>query len=1151
MGALIRSMNWAKTPLGPIESWSPSLRMMIRFLLANRFPLLLWWGPRYVSIYNDPYCPVLGTKHPWALGLPVSECWSEIWHILQPLIDTPFNGGPATWNDDIFLEINRYGFVEETHFTIAYSPVPDDTVPGGIGGVLATVHEITEKVVSERRVVALRDLGARVGDAKTAEEACAIAAQTLAGHARDVPFVLLYLLDSESTQAHLAGAAGVAMGEDISPAEIDLSESEGAAWPFAEVKARGSMQLVTSLGERFAAVPPGPWSGPPDTAVVVPIPSNISQVVAGFMVAGLSARLKFDEYYLDFLELVRTQVATAVANARAYESERRRAEALAELDRAKTAFFSNVSHEFRTPLTLLLGPLEDILAGQKGPLPPESREELDVAHRNALRLLRLVNTLLDFSRIEAGRAQASYEPTDLAALTADLASVFRSAIERAGLRLLVDCPPPPKGTEVYVDRDMWEKVVLNLVSNAFKHTFEGEIAVSLRPGADGTALELAVRDTGTGIPEDELPRLFERFHRVQGARARTYEGTGIGLALVQELVKQHGGTIAVESRVDAGTAFTVSIPTGKAHLPTERIGAARSLASTATGAAPFVEEALRWLPTGDEAPLGVDVGERSAGKEALFGLVRADDARAPGARSARVLLADDNADLRAYMTRLLRGRYDVEAVADGGAALEAARARPPDLVLADVMMPGLDGFALLRSLREDPSFRELPVILLSARAGEESRVEGLEAGADDYLVKPFSARELLARVGSHIELARLRTEAAQRERAARDEVELERARLLESEERLRLALEAGAMGTWDWDPASGRIVWSKDTERLYGLEPAAFDGTYETYMGLIHAEDRADLAATIDRAAEHGEDFAVEHRAIWPDGTVRWLAGRGRAYLDAAGHLLRMAGTVIDVTERRQAEEERERLEREKDAFLATASHDLKNPLASIKGNAQLIGRQVARGVVDPARLTAGLASIDSAASQMVALIDALLDLTRLRLGQPLDLERALTDLVALARRVAAEQQATTERHRIVVEAAEAELVGAWDARRLERVLGNLLSNAVKYSPRGGRIVVAVAREDDADGAWALLAVRDRGLGILAQDRPHIFEHFYRAANVASAIAGTGIGLAGARQIVEQHGGSITVESRDGEGSTFTVRLPLAPDLPGGVPAGD
>jgi len=527
MGALIRAMDWSATPIGPMESWSPSLRMMVRFLLANRFPLLLWWGPDYISIYNDPYRPILGAKHPWALGKPVRECWHEIWHVLQPLIDTPFKGGPSTWNDDIQLEINRHGFLEETHFTIAYSPVPDDTVAGGVGGVLATVHEITEKVVAERRVVALRDLGAGVGEASTAEQACSLAAAALARHAKDVPFALLYLLDDGGRQARLAGAAGFT-SDAPGPQIVDLGDAAADPWRLAEAL-RTQAAVVTPLGEHAAAPPPGPWSDPPSKALVLKVPSNKPHEPAGVLVAGVSARLKLDDYYRDFLGLVAAQVASAVARARAYEEERQRAEALAAIDRAKTAFFSNVSHEFRTPLTLMLGPLEDALAK---PVGAPSRDDLSVMYRNTLRLLKLVNSLLDFARSEAGRVQASYEPVDLAALTRDLASAFRSAVEKGGVRFEVDCPPLPQ--PVYVDRSMWEKVVLNLLSNAFKYTLEGEITVSLTRIDD--RVELRVRDTGTGIPATELPHIFERFHRIEGSRPhprrhgnRPGPGTGPGI----------------------------------------------------------------------------------------------------------------------------------------------------------------------------------------------------------------------------------------------------------------------------------------------------------------------------------------------------------------------------------------------------------------------------------------------------------------------------------------------------------------------------------------------------------------------------------------------------------------------------------------------
>jgi PAS domain S-box-containing protein len=751
MGALIRSIDWSKTPLGPPGSWSLSLRMMVTFLLANRFPLLLWWGPEYVQIYNDAYRPIPGTKHPQSMGQRARDCWPEIWHIIGPLIDTPFRGGPATWSDDLALEVHRHGFTEETHCTVAYSPVPDETAPGGIGGVLATVHETTPQIVQQRRVVVLRDLGARAMEAKSAEEACVIAAQALAQHPRDVPFALIYLLDGEGTTARLAASAGIEMGTPASARVVDLTRpgtlNEG--WPLARAASFEQAQLVSDLAACFGpAVPAGPWSDPPSQALVLSIPSNIQHRPAGILVAGVSIRLELDELYRSFFELATTQVATAIANARAYEEERKRAEALAEIDRAKTLFFSNVSHEFRTPLTLMLGPLEDLLRSEHG-VGSEARAQLDVMHRNGLRLLKLVNTLLDFARIEAGRAQASYEPVDLCAFTAELGGVFRSAIERAGLRFNVECQPLPD--VAYVDREMWEKVILNLLSNAFKFTFEGEITLAVRRAGDGA--EVSLRDTGVGIAAEELPRLFERFHRVRGARSRSHEGTGIGLALVRELVRLHGGTVRIESEPHRGTTFTIALPLGKAHLPLERIGAARTLASTALTGHAYVEEAARWLPD-----------------DVLTEVVPTHDTSVASAGS-RVLVADDNADMREYLRRLLGAHWTVETVADGAAALTAARERPPDLVLTDVMMPRLDGFELLRALRAEPRTATVPVVLLSARAGEESKLEGLDAGADDYLIKPFSAHELIARVNVHLQLGRMRRETGSRLREARERFE--------------------------------------------------------------------------------------------------------------------------------------------------------------------------------------------------------------------------------------------------------------------------------------------------------------------------------------------------------------------------------------------
>ena len=889
MGTLIRAFDWSKTPLGPYETWSPALRMMVGFLLANRFPLLLWWGPDYISIYNDPYRSILGKKHPWGLGRPVSECWSEIWHVLKPLIDTPYKGGPATWNDDILLEINRNGFVEETHFTIAYSPVPDDTASGGIGGVLATVVEITEKVIGERRIVGLHDLGAS-SDAKTAEEACAIAARTLARHDKDVPFAALYLLNPDGT-ARLAGTAGVALPNILCPPSIALDDAS-PLWPLASAARAGEMEVVDDPAARFGTdVPPGPWADPPRQAVVIPIPSNIPRQLAGFVVAGVSARLQLDEQYRRFYELLASQIATAIANARAYEEERKRAEALAAIDRAKTAFFSNISHEFRTPLTLMLGPLEDALA-EAGGRPPAEFERLELAHRNSLRLLKLVNTLLDFSRIEAGRIEASYEPVDLARVTADLASVFRAAIERAGMRLTVDCPALPE--PVYVDREMWEKIVFNLLSNAFKFTFTGEIEVSLR--ATGNEVELSVRDTGTGIAPEEIPHLFERFYRIKGAHGRSYEGSGIGLALVEELVKLHGGSVRVESEIDRGSRFIVSLKQGKVHLPAGRIGEARSLPSTGLAGDAYVQEALRWLPDSRSADLP---SEPPSGK--------------------RILLADDNADMRDYVRRLLTQRgHSVESVADGAAALRAARESKPDLILSDVMMPGMSGLELVQALRSDRAVAATPIILLSARAGEEARIEGMQAGADDYLTKPFSARELLIRVETRLSLTHSRHEIA------------------EAQQRLAAIVEFSDDAIISKNLKGVIVSWNRGAERLFGYTAAEAIGKPVT---MLIPPDRQNEEPGIIERIRHGEPIdhyeTIRRRK---DGSLVDISLSVSPVRNSRGRVIGASKIARDISQRRQAESTRHLL-------LGELNHRVKNTLATV----QAIAQQTLRTTRDPA----------------------------------------------------------------------------------------------------------------------------------------------------------------------------------------------------------
>ncbi len=875
MGQRIRTHNWSLTTLGPVDTWPQSLKTALRIMLDSRYPMFVWWGQERINFYNDAYIPVLGKRHPQALGQRAMGIWGEIWPVIGPQSDIVLNEGRATWNEDTLLLMERNHFLEETYFTFSYSPLPNDE--GGIGGVFCACTEETQRVLSQRRLRTLRDVADQPAQAKTAEHACKLAVATLAENPYDLPFVALYLL--QGAQANLSGAAGLNANSPACPRQIHLNDAL-PTWPFAEVYQTGKAAIVPHLPERFGSLPGGAWPESPLQAIVLPLAKPGQLQPTGFLVAGLSPRLAVDEHYLAFLDLLGRHVATAVANARAYEEERRRAEALAELDRAKTTFFSNITHEFRTPLALMLGPMEAIL-DQSPELPQAAREQLDMVHRNSLRLLKLVNTMLDFSQIEAGRIRASYEPVDLARYTAELTSVFRTAIEQAGLRLVVSCPPLSE--PVYVDRDMWEKIVLNLLSNAFKFTLAGEIEVSLT--AENNHALLTVCDTGVGIPTAEIPKIFDRFHRVRESRGRSYEGTGIGLALVQELVRHHGGTVRAASVVNEGTEFVVSIPFGTEHLDPQRVAPETAMQRSTTGAEAFVQEALRWLPEGAleeaaERPFHLD-------PIALLEPIPQWDNRTDEADRPRIVWADDNADLREYVTRLLADHFEVTAVANGQTALSLIRANPPDLVLTDVMMPGLDGVELLKAIRTDPRLQDLPVMLLSARAGEEARIEGLEAGADDYLIKPFSWRELLARVEGHIRLSRMRHK--------------NRAALRASEARFRTMADSAPVLIWISGPEKQFTWFNEKWLAFVGRTMAEVLGSGWTEN--IHPDDFAHCLKTYNRSFENREPFSIEARLQRHDGVYRWMLNNGIPLYDPDGRFTGYIGSCIDIHDSKQAEQ--------------------------------------------------------------------------------------------------------------------------------------------------------------------------------------------------------------------------------------------------------
>lgn len=1117
-GELLRSKDWSKTPLGAIEAWPQSLRTTVSLCLSSTFPILIAWGPEDIQIYNDAYRPICGPKHPEAFGQNFKICWATALPVVGDAFDRAHQG-EGTYIRDQRMFLDRYGYLEEAFMTFSFSPIGVES--GEVGGVFHPISETTDKVLGARRTAVLRDVSAAIAKSLSIEELCQGLTQRYESMERDLPFILFYQLHGNRLQRK--GVAGLSSDSKMAPHLVDLENvTPGTAdgWPFDKAMQARAITEVNDLSTRFGNEPSGPYPEMPSIALMMPIMVVGSERPFGFLIAGVSARRALDAEYSDFYALLANAVSTAVTNVVAYQLEQRKAEELAELDRAKTAFFSNVSHEFRTPLTLMVGPLEDALADTDEPLGDAQRERLEVTHRNSLRLLKLVNALLDFSRIEAGRAKANFAATDLAQLTEDLSGVFRSAVEKAGLRFEVNVTD--LGEAVYIDRDMWEKIVFNLLSNAFKFTFSGTIGVTLRRTNKFARLEIT--DTGSGIAVEELPRVFERFHRIENSKGRTYEGTGIGLAMIQELVKLHQGKIGVTSALDKGSTFYVEVPFGTAHVPSNDLagaaGQGKALVTTPvdTLSTSYLQEALGWLPEAQQAAAGLP--SRSIEQSAQSTIQLTNNHDTP---PIRILLADDNNDMRGYLKRLMENYALVETCGDGEAAYQAICRERPDLVVSDVMMPVLDGFGLIAKVRSNEAIKDVPIILLSARAGEEARIEGLAAGADDYLVKPFSANELLSRVRHQIDSAR-RRQAAQSELAM-------------SEKYFRSLVDASTAIIWTCDANGYCTYMSKRWGEVTGRDTKLDLGF--GWIDNVHPDDQPHTRDKFLSVMQSLEPFYIVYRLRHANGDYRWAVDSGAPLL-GKGIVTGFVGTVVDVHDERVSKDAMEVLAKDltevnqrQNEFLVTLAHELRNPLAPIRNGLEIMRLSTSTNQ----RVNNIHQMMDRQVNHLTHLVDDLLDIARITKGkinlkkEHVALKTVLTNAIEISMPLI-----EANKHELIVDVREHALTIDADPHRITQVISNILNNAAKYTPNGGKLVVSAS----AEGKEAVLSVQDNGIGLSPEALSTVFELFSQIdAEVDRAQGGLGIGLHLVKRLVDLHEGSVAVSSLGkGQGSTFTIRLP-------------
>ncbi|WP_042574740.1 ATP-binding protein [Rhodococcus sp. MEB064] len=693
-----REFDWSSTPLGPVESWPTALVTAIRTVLPSRVGMLIWWGDDLVQIFNEAYTPMAGELFPTAVGQRAEDCWHIAWDSLGPLAMEAL-GGTAIHRTEQRILLNRFGYVEETFFTFSYSPILAEG--GGVDGVFVATTDVTQQVLADRRMAVLRDLGTMTVGAKGIDAVCRESLDLLTGNT-DIPFASIHL--------HQDDGLGPA---SFRPVAVTTTSTTAAVDPdvMLRVTATGVAENV-EMGDQ--------------SALVLPLRTS-SDESTGVLVAGISEFRRLDDPYRVFLDVVADRISTALTDAYAYAAEVRRVADLEELDTAKTRFFENVSHEFRTPLTLLLGPLGEVLEDQQNALPSSHLRSLQSARRAALRLQRLVDTLLDVARGDAGGFEVTPEPTDIVALTTECVSMFRDATERSGVTLSVDVDGV-QDPHVQIDRTMWTHVVMNLISNAVKFTTEGSITVTL--SASDRGLTVAVADTGPGISEADRPKVFDRFFQVPSIDGRSREGSGVGLSLVSDLVSAMDGSITVDGNSPRGSIFTVTVPLVPSAAPAAVDASTREV--TAALGAGYIGEADMWRPLEPRASQ-------------------------PAPDQRRVVLVEDNADMRDYLVGLLtEQKWHVAEFADVDSAIAHSRQNPPDVIVSDITLPGRSGLSLVDEARSDGRLVRIPIVLLSARAGSTSIVEGLRLGADDYVTKPFQPTELVARIRVHLELARLR-----------------------------------------------------------------------------------------------------------------------------------------------------------------------------------------------------------------------------------------------------------------------------------------------------------------------------------------------------------------------------------------------------------
>ncbi|KAH7327638.1 hypothetical protein B0J17DRAFT_722634 [Rhizoctonia solani] len=1000
---LIDTFDWENSPLGPRDKWPMGLKLMIQYLMEKPIPSSILWGwPHQVIIYNDPYAKMIGAKHPGIFGQPGKHAWGEQWSSFSPVLDLVKSGKSTYKTDDqvFFNSLTDLQLPEEIYHSWHYTPIWQED--GTVGGIWNTSWETTTKVIAERRLSCMSELISKLADTKTQEQFGERTLEVLAKNPLDLPFIALYwcqvedsqstsnkdkarfslnyLRDHASSMLHiklaLVGSIGIpsehVMAKEIIEYTLDpvtyrivrgrADSMSSSDTPQATVRpplisppvsstssiqahlgldmtnvlVSGSIELIDPLPAHLAQGLDGRgFKDLPRTAAILPIStsSTPSPLPHAMLVVGVNTRRAYDADYAAWLESLRAGMSNQLNIVLRREADTRMIVEREKMDKAKTMFFTNVSHELRTPLTLIQAPLDQLMTS--GGLGGDAMYRLQLAARNCKRLNKLIDSIMDMSKLEAGRLVGKFRSVQLGRVTADIAALFRSLAEKKGIAYEIEIGTDEVEPAIYVDLDLWEKIVCNLLSNAFKYTTQGTVTLSVLH--EPTESLVRVQDTGVGIPKDYLNQVFDRFFRVNDSRA---EGSGIGLSLTKELVSLHGGRILLESWTkdegehDSGTVFTIILPHGSSHLPAPHVQEI-PWPSGIHGHGVLHKEMEYW--TDFDQPTLSSTGSISDEDESAISSTLFFE------KSDVILVVDDNADMRAYISNIFSPYLTVLEARDGCEALQVAKSQKLHMVLWHVAINQTDNWLLLIErllVMEERKTKFLPIIFVTA-SDDENLFGGKEEGAVDCISKPFRVRDILARVHLQLQLGKRR-------------VKLEDEFQAKSYE-LQVLGELSPVGIFRTD-ASGKLTYLNPA--WYQITGFPIEHGRDQWLDQVKAESRDEALRIWRGCLENRQSSAA--RLHWSNDV--WTHAIVAPLISADGTLIGSFGAVTDITEQYRLEEARITLAEEREHMAASraedaerqrqleverrraqellidvTSHELRQPVSAIIQNAEVV----------------------------------------------------------------------------------------------------------------------------------------------------------------------------------------------------------------------